>query len=292
MQERIYLQRLDRSFEDRAPAHGGHEPFPRFAGRPAWPQWLAKRHPAATDGTCRKTASSSVPAWKRRLDICCIAASLPFILPLMGLIAGWIRVCSRGPALLRQERIGRNGKCFVLYKFRTMKMNADTDQHASYVRRLVKFDRPMIKLDLLCHAELIAGGCLLRTSGLDELPQLLNVLRGEMSLVGPRPCLPGEYSFFTPSQRERFDALPGLTGIWQVQGKNQASFREMNAMDIHYVRHASASMDLYIMLRTPAALLRQMLLALRHKRTAARSFTFQGAGGGTEPVYQSQRHIR
>lgn len=123
----------------------------------------------------------------------------------------------------------------------------------------------MVKLDLLCDSRLIPGGCLLRAAGLDELPQLLNVLRGEMSLVGPRPCLPQEFAYFSEQQRERFKALPGLTGSWQVSGKNESTFSEMNAMDIHYVQRASFVMDLGIMLRTPSVLIHQMSQALQQK---------------------------
>lgn len=202
--------------------------------------------------------SSPVPGWKRCFDVYCIVIGLPLVLPLMALIIFWIRLVSRGPALFRQERIGQDGKRFVLYKFRSMKMNSGTRWHETYLRYLVESDSPMIKLDLLRDPRLITGGGFLRASGIDELPQLLNVLRGEMSLVGPRPCLPQEYAFFSSTQRERFRVLPGLTGNWQVNGKNQSTFNEMNVMDIHYVRHASLMLDFGIMMRTPSALLLQM----------------------------------
>ncbi|MES2660438.1 MAG: sugar transferase [Verrucomicrobiota bacterium] len=222
----------------------------------------------------RKTVSDSVVnphqtrGWKRGLDLSCIAISLPLVLPLMAMIVLWIRLVSRGPALFRQERIGQNGKRFVLYKFRSMKMNAGTSRHETYLRHLVKSDSPMIKLDLLCDSRLIPGGCLLRAAGLDELPQLLNVLMGEMSLVGPRPCLPQEYAYFSSQQRERFKALPGLTGSWQVSGKNQSTFSEMNEMDIQYVRHATLGLDLGIMMRTPSVLIHQMSQAAHQKLAA------------------------
>lgn len=221
----------------------------------------------APEFSSRHIASSGpVPGWKRGLDLICILLSLPVTLPLMAAITLWIKCASRGPALFRQERIGRNGKRFVLYKFRSMKVNADPQRHRNHFSHLVQSDSPMVKLDLLCDSRLIPGGCLLRAAGLDELPQLLNVLRGEMSLVGPRPCLPEEYRFFSPKQRERFESLPGLTGIWQVHGKGVSTFSEMNAMDALYVRRSSLALDLGIMLRTPFALLRQMHEAfLRHR---------------------------
>lgn len=219
--------------------------------------------PLSDDGLNQR--SESALAWKRCLDLTCIAISLPLVLPLMLLVVLWIRLVSRGPALFRQERIGQDGRRFVLYKFRSMKMNAGTCRHETYLRHLVKSDSPMIKLDLLCDSRLIPGGCLLRAAGIDELPQLLNVLRGEMSLVGPRPCLPQEYAYFSAEQRGRFKVLPGLTGSWQVSGKNQSTFTEMNRMDLQYARSASILLDLRIMARTPSVLLHQLVQAAQHK---------------------------
>ena len=234
--------------------------------------------------------SSSVLDWKRCLDVYCIVISLPLILPLMALIIFWIRLVSRGPALFRQERIGQDGKRFVMYKFRSMKMNSGTGWHETYLKYLVQSDSPMIKLDLFHDPRLIAGGYFLRASGIDELPQLLNVLWGEMSLVGPRPCLPREYAFFTSTQRERFRVLPGLTGNWQVNGKNQSTFNEMNVMDIHYVRHASLMLDLGIMMRTPSALLLQMCQTFQKGGgTTNWSSGFQESCDETGPKSASQR---
>ena len=233
-----------------------------------------------------------VPVWKRVLDLFCILISLPVTLPVMAAVALWIKSASRGPALFRQERIGLNGKRFVLYKFRSMKLHADTSRHESHFRQLVRSDSPMVKLDLMCDSRLLPGGCFLRAAGLDELPQLLNILRGEMSLVGPRPCLSEEFRFFSPKQRERFQALPGLTGIWQVCGKGQSTFREMNALDALYVRRASPALDLSIMMRTPFALLRQMYAAfLQHHGSgaAAAQSQFDESEGTSAPGYSTQR---
>jgi lipopolysaccharide/colanic/teichoic acid biosynthesis glycosyltransferase len=207
--------------------------------------------------------------WKRSLDLSCILIGLPVILPLMALIVLWIKLVSRGPAIFRQVRIGRDGKPFTLYKFRSMHLHADTRRHARHFSHLVESNSPMVKLDLLCDSRLIPGGCLLRAAGLDELPQLLNVLRGEMSLVGPRPCLPEEYGYFTRGQRVRFRALPGLTGIWQTQGKGISTFTEMNAMDADYVRKASLLLDLSIIWRTPCAILSQLRMAWTRRRISS-----------------------
>jgi lipopolysaccharide/colanic/teichoic acid biosynthesis glycosyltransferase len=223
------------------------------------------------------------------MDVSCIVISLPFVLVLMALIAVWIRLVSKGPALFRQERIGKNGKRFMLYKFRTMKMNSGTSQHEKHIKHLVESNSPMVKLDLLCDSRLIPGGCLLRAAGLDELPQLFNVLRGEMSLVGPRPCLPAEYAFFSSRQRDRFKALPGLTGSWQVSGKNQTTFNEMNLLDIEYVRSTSPLLDLQIMLRTPWTLLRQMSEALQQRLAADRKRDNRKPVAGAVPACSFQR---
>lgn len=234
---------------------------------------------ATAGGGARMAASLPILGWKRVLDVMCIVISLPLVMPLMAVIVLWIRLVSRGPALFRQERIGRDGKSFVLYKFRSMKMGCGTGPHEAYLRNLVDSNSPMIKLDLLCDSRVIPGGCLLRSAGLDELPQLLNVLRGEMSLVGPRPCLPEEYRYFSTKQRERFKVLPGLTGIWQVDGKNETTFLEMNIMDEYYVNHVSAALDLGIMMRTPSALLLQIWQASQQKKARRQRAGFQPSAG-------------
>lgn len=215
--------------------------------------------------TCREF---EIPAWKRIFDRLCVIISLPLAIPLILLVALWVRLVSRGPALFRQERIGMRGRRFTLYKFRSMHHGVATTDHEAHVGRLVETGSPMVKLDLIGDSRLIPGGCFLRTTGLDELPQLLNVLRGEMSLVGPRPCLPGEYGFFNTSQRRRFEVLPGLTGLWQINGKNRVTFNEMNVMDVDYVRGMSPGLDLRIIARTPMALVRQMAECMaQHRRS-------------------------
>lgn len=198
-----------------------------------------------------------IPRWKRILDITFILLTLPCWLPLMILLMAWIRVTSAGPAFYRQERIGFRRNRFMIYKFRTMYVNADTRTHEEYFAHLMRVDCPMTKLDDGGDSRLIAGGRLLRASGLDELPQVFNVLRGEMSLVGPRPCLPTEFQRYEMWQQERVNALPGLTGYWQVNGKNKTTFREMVTMDIFYAHNMSLRLDLAIMLKTIPALMRQ-----------------------------------
>lgn len=240
----------------------------RARSRVASAEHLTASDPGASP--VRAPARSLIPTWKRVFDIACVIASLPLTIPLILLVALWIRLVSRGPAMFLQERIGLDGRRFTLFKFRSMYHGAATVDHKLHVGRLVESGSPMIKLDLIGDSRLIPGGCFLRTAGLDELPQLLNVLRGEMSLVGPRPCLPEELGYFNAAQRRRFTVLPGLTGLWQIDGKNRATFNEMNAMDLDYARNMSPGLDLRIMARTPMALLRQMGECMRQHQLSRR----------------------
>lgn len=206
--------------------------------------------------------AAALPKWKRILDLLLVVLFFPIWLPTMTLIALWVAVTSPGPVFYRQPRIGFKGRRFMLMKFRTMKVNAETHVHEAYLEHLIVSDRPMIKLDAT-DPRLILGGKFLRAIGLDELAQIFNVLKGEMSLVGPRPCTVGEFECYAPEQRARVNALPGLTGLWQVNGKNQTTFREMIEMDIFYSRNISFSLDIKIILRTIPAILGQMADAAR-----------------------------
>ena len=198
------------------------------------------------------------PGWKFGLDITCILLSLPVWLPLMILLMLVTRIASPGPIFYRQERIGFGGRHFFIWKFRTMKLSAETQTHERYFENLMRVDRPMTKLDAYGDPRLAPFGRVLRASGLDELPQIFNVLRGEMSLVGPRPCTPNEFAHYEPWQRQRVNCLPGLTGYWQVNGKNKTTFREMISMDIFYLKNMSILLDLKIILRTGTAIARQL----------------------------------
>lgn len=199
-----------------------------------------------------------VPRWKRILDVCCVLAALPVVLPVLCLIAVAIKTVSSGPVFFRQQRIGFLGKPFICWKFRTMRVNADPGVHQSHLDQLMRLELPMTKMDHFGDPRLIPLGFFLRASGLDELPQLINVLRGEMSLVGPRPCLPYEYDVYLPWQKQRLDTLPGLTGLWQVSGKNRTTFTEMVRLDISYARNRSLWLDVKIMARTVFALVAQV----------------------------------
>jgi lipopolysaccharide/colanic/teichoic acid biosynthesis glycosyltransferase len=205
----------------------------------------------------REELAVALPRWKRLIDLAMVTLLIPVWLPVMTLVALWVAITSPGPVFYRQPRIGFKGRRFMLIKFRTMKVNAETHTHEVYLEHLIVSDRPMIKLDATGDPRLIRGGKFLRATGLDELPQLFNVLKAEMSLVGPRPCTVLEFERYAPGQRARVNALPGLTGLWQVNGKNRTTFRQMIEMDIFYSRNISLSLDLKIILRTPPAILDQ-----------------------------------
>jgi lipopolysaccharide/colanic/teichoic acid biosynthesis glycosyltransferase len=205
---------------------------------------------------------------KRAFDICVLILSLPVILPVWLICAATIKLVSRGPLFFVQERVGHNGVPFNCYKFRTMRTGADTAFHQNYFRQLQQDDVPMQKLDA-ADPRIIPCGKIIRALGLDELPQLINVLKGEMSLVGPRPCTPFELQRYAPHQRERFSALPGLTGLWQVSGKNRTTFARMIELDIEYVRSQSAIQDVKILALTPITLAMQFVEAIASRRGAS-----------------------
>jgi exopolysaccharide biosynthesis polyprenyl glycosylphosphotransferase len=203
---------------------------------------------------------------KRAVDVAAAAGLLVFLSPLLGFIAFAVRWDSRGPALFRQRRMGRDGRPFTLYKFRTMAHGADESSHRDYLEKLidggdggrgneVERHQPLFKLN--DDRRVTRVGRLLRPLSLDELPQLLNVLTGDMSLVGPRPAIEYEVERYRSWQRKRLDVSPGLTGLWQVSGRNRLSFEEMVRLDVYYIENWSPWMDLRILLQTPAAILRR-----------------------------------
>ena len=200
-----------------------------------------------------------LPAWKRFLDISLIAASCPIWLPLMLFIFVTIKLVSPGASLFRQPRIGYKGREFICLKFRTMHYGTSSSTHQVYLHQLIGSNQPMTKLDKQGDPRIFVFGRILRATGLDELPQLLNVLRGDMSIVGPRPCMSYEVEAYQPWQMERFNAVPGLTGLWQVSGKNRTTFEQMMHFDIEYTKKKNLLLDLQIICLTPSALLLQIL---------------------------------
>jgi exopolysaccharide production protein ExoY len=201
-----------------------------------------------------KQWARGLPLWKRTLDLGLILIVSPGLALLGTAVALVIKLGSPGPILFRQRRVGFKGQEFTCYKFRTMQINAETESHRLHTQNLIKSQDPMIKLDTRRDPRLVPLGPFIRSCGLDELPQLINVWRGEMSLVGPRPCIPYEYELYEPWHRRRFDAVPGLTGLWQVSGKNRTTFDEMVRLDIEYAERRRLWLDLKIILKTLPAL--------------------------------------
>ena len=182
--------------------------------------------------------------------------------PLFVLLAAYIRVVSPGPILFRQDRVGHGGRLFTFLKFRTMHVDNDESSHREHLKKLIHSETAMVKLDAADDPRIIPGGKILRRACVDELPQLFNVLKGEMSLVGPRPCLPYEAQEYQRWHAHRFDVLPGMTGLWQVSGKNNLSFQKMIRLDIAYSTSMSLGNDLRILLLTGPAILRYVLEAV------------------------------
>jgi exopolysaccharide biosynthesis polyprenyl glycosylphosphotransferase len=200
---------------------------------------------------------------KRASDILIAAAALALLAPVWLAVALLIKLDSRGPVLYRQERVGMDGRIFLFLKFRTMRAGADDREHREYQRRYIQGQpdtnlgdslRPVYKLHT--DPRVTRVGRALRRASLDELPQLLNVLRGDMSVVGPRPPIPYEVEAYELWHRKRLDMKPGMTGLWQVSGRNRLSFDEMVRLDLFYIENWSLWLDLKIMLRTVPVLLR------------------------------------
>jgi exopolysaccharide production protein ExoY len=202
--------------------------------------------------------TKALPHWKRVIDIMFCLAAMPVLAFCALLTAAVMALVSPGPVFFRQERVGYRGRRFMCFKFRTMHVGSDSKIHQQHCDQLIHSNAPMVKMDARGDSRLIPGGRLIRASGLDELPQIINVVRGEMSVVGPRPCVPYEYEQYLPWQRARFNVAPGLTGLWQVSGKNRTTFEEMIRLDLRYAEKRSLWLDLGIMFLTVPALLKQL----------------------------------
>jgi lipopolysaccharide/colanic/teichoic acid biosynthesis glycosyltransferase len=197
------------------------------------------------------------------LDYFSAAILLLITSPLFLILCFSIKLHSPGPVFYYQERVGKNGKRFRIIKFRSMRVNADTNFHREYMRRVIQnnisptqLGKKSLKLDD-SDPRITGVGKMLRSSGLDELPQLINVLRGEMSIVGPRPPIPYEVEEYEAWHKQRLAVLPGITGLWQVTAHNLVSFNEMVMIDIDYIQKANLWLDLKIMLLTPLEMLRK-----------------------------------
>ena len=210
-----------------------------------------------------KTPASYISA-KRLMDLTITIFALIVLAPVFLVIALCVKLSSAGPVLYKQTRIGKEGRPFTFYKFRTMYQNADPGIHQRYVQSLIRKQAsdnpatpgagaPVYKLQK--DPRITALGGFLRRTSLDELPQLFNVIRGDMSLVGPRPPLPYEVEAYQAWHMARLSALPGITGLWQVHGRSRVTFDDMVHMDIDYITHRSLWLDMKLLVLTVPAVL-------------------------------------
>ncbi|MDD7942003.1 sugar transferase [Actinomycetospora lutea] len=212
------------------------------------------RHRAPTGGSTRRPAAGRRRRVVRRgLDLLVATSALLLLAVPMLVVALLVRATSPGPALFRQVRVGEHRRPFGMLKFRTMQLDCSDDLHRAYVTRELHGEglageNGVHKLD--ADPRVTRLGRVLRRTSIDELPQLINVLRGEMSLVGPRPMLPWECDLLRPDHRDRFSVPAGMTGLWQVSGRSALSMTEALDLDVHYARHAGLLVDLAILVRT------------------------------------------
>ena len=222
-------------------------------------------HRESTEPLYDLLMAKAIPIWKRSIDIAGALAGLIILSPVLAIVAAYIKIVSPGPVFFKQERVGYLGNYFTMWKFRTMKINTDTQVHQEHLKNLILSDTPMTKLDMGKDIRHIPFAGILRKTSIDEIPQLINVLKGEMSLIGPRPCLANEARDFSLWHNRRFHALPGMTGLWQVSGKNQTTFTEMMRLDIRYSQSNSFMSDLVIFVKTFPVVIGEALRAATRK---------------------------
>lgn len=219
-------------------AHGltREQPVDRTRGEPLW-QALARRF----------------------IDLLGAAVAIVLLSPLLIALAIAIRLDSPGPALFRQRRVGLGGREFTVFKFRSMRSGADSRGHRDYVTALIKGEADGVGEEnlykLAVDDRITPVGRWIRRWSLDELPQLFNVIAGDMSLVGPRPAIPYEVAEYPSWYLDRFAVKPGMTGLWQVSGRNERTYEEMVRLDIEYAERRSLFLDLSILARTPFTVL-------------------------------------
>ncbi|HEY2766822.1 MAG TPA: sugar transferase [Solirubrobacteraceae bacterium] len=219
-------------------------------------------HPRAASRTRERRPVSDT--LRRALDVLVAGGLLLVLLPLLVLLVLAVRLDSSGPALFRQRRAGRGLREFTMLKFRTMYTGADATPHREYVQALIGDERGpergrLYKLSV--DDRVTRVGRFLRSWSLDELPQLINVLLGQMALVGPRPVIPYEVEMYPEDYLGRFDVKPGLTGLWQVSGRNERTYEEMVKLDVQYAHEASLLLDLRILVKTVPVVLRRQGVA-------------------------------
>jgi lipopolysaccharide/colanic/teichoic acid biosynthesis glycosyltransferase len=198
-------------------------------------------------------------ALKRTFDILLSASALVFLLPLIALLALTVKLESRGPAFYRHRRVGKDGRPFDLLKFRSMVARGDDSAYLEYLHKLIESERngkglPYRKME--SDPRITRVGRFLRRFYLDELPQVLNIMVGDMSIVGPRPHVELEVKSYTPEQQRRLTVRPGATGLWQATGKAECTFSELIAMDLKYIDEWNLALDLKIILKTFLVMMR------------------------------------
>jgi lipopolysaccharide/colanic/teichoic acid biosynthesis glycosyltransferase len=218
-----------------------------------------------TDLPASTPAQSARQAWSadlacRLLDLIVATAALVVLAPLLLVIAVVIKLESPGPVVFRQKRVGRSLRVFTVNKFRTMRAGAAHDAHRLFVQGLIAGDHPpevagRPRFKMTSDDRITRVGRILRRTSLDELPQLWNVLRGDMSLVGPRPPIDYEVERYPAHWFARFQVKPGLTGLWQVSGRCELTLEQMIALDLEYVGRRSVILNMWILLRTVPAVL-------------------------------------
>jgi len=191
---------------------------------------------------------------KRTIDVLVPLIAVILLAPLMIIITFLIKVSSPGPVLFHQIRVGRHGREFKFYKFRSMKV-IDGEDEGRKKLMLEFMNDTSVKSKIINDTRVTWIGQILRRTSLDELPQLFNVLKGEMSLVGPRPCLPYEFENYDEWQKRRVSVIPGCTGVWQVWGRSSVSFKESVVLDLYYINNMSPWFDLQLMFQTVPAIL-------------------------------------
>lgn len=197
------------------------------------------------------------PWWKNMVDRVSAFLAIIALSPLLALIAIWIRLDSPGNPLFRQERVGKNGRRFILYKFRSMYMDHDDSKYKAFLHKYLQ-ENVSSRLDehgqdvyqLIRDPRVTRVGRLLRKTNLDELPQLFNIMKGEMSFIGPRPDIPFAVQMYKEHHWKRFDVTPGITGLWQTSGRKNLSFEDMVRLDVEYASRRSLLLDIKIVLAT------------------------------------------
>jgi len=255
-----------RRFADRLRAHGGG--LPAEATLATWPDPLferlidERRAPRPAADPARTLPAPTAYSLKRVLDVLGALLAIVLFSPLMLVTALLVALDSPGPVIFRQTRLGRGGQPFTFFKFRSMRVAADDAVHRAFVAKFVA-GQPAAAggaapYKLQADPRVTRLGRVLRLTSIDELPQLFNVLRGEMSLVGPRPAIPYEIEHYQPWHLRRIlTQKPGITGLWQVAGRSRVTFDEMVRMDLRYIRECSLWLDLTILLRTVVVVFNQ-----------------------------------